>query len=89
MSDFVVHGQFGAYELSELCRQPYRNCVFSAGFANGHPVDTLYLRFEREDEEPTTWLLRPDEAAAVAWCLTGALWSEQMRRMEPGEEAGE
>jgi hypothetical protein len=66
-----------AYE--EMIAQPYANCVFSAGFVTGHPVDTLYLRLARGGEEPTTILLRPDEAAALAWCLTGALWSDYQR----------
>lgn len=64
----------------ELIRQAYTNVVFSAGFVDGHHVDTLYLRLERDGEEPTTILLRPDEAAALAWCLTGALWSERVRQ---------
>lgn len=67
-------------EFEELIAQPYRNCTFSAGFVTGHPIDTLYVRLSRDGEEPTTILLRPDEAAAIAWCLTGALWSERMRQ---------
>jgi hypothetical protein len=62
----------------ELIAQPYANCTFSAGFVSGHEVDTLYLRLKRGDDD-TTILLRPDEAAALAWCLTGVLWSERMR----------
>jgi hypothetical protein len=65
--------------FEELVAQPYADCRFSAGFLSGHPHDTLYLRLERDGDEPTTLFLRPDEAAALAWCLTGALWSERMR----------
>lgn len=82
----ILHGQHGEYELHEpVCTQPYRNCTFSSGFVDGHPVDTLYLRFEREGEEPTTFLLRPDEMAALAWCAAGALWSDHLARMAPEE----
>jgi hypothetical protein len=69
-----------ALEYEELLAQPYADCRFSAGFVAGHPADSLYLRLERSGSGLTTILLRPDEAAALAWCLTGALWSERMRR---------
>ena len=59
----------------ELIAQPYSNCVISAGAVEGHPIDTLYLKLEREGKVDTFLLLRPDEAAALAWCLSGVLWS--------------
>lgn len=83
----ILHGEHGAYTLLELLSQPYQNCVFSGGFVEGHPVDTLYLRLAREGEEPTTLLLRPDEMAALAWCASGALWSEEMRSMRQRRKA--
>lgn len=64
----------------ELIRQAYRNCVISAGTVAGHPVDTLYLKLERGGQVDTFLLLRPDEAAALAWRLTGALWSVEVAR---------
>lgn len=64
----------------ELIRQAYQNCVFSAGTVEGHPVDTLYLKLERDGQVDIFLLLRPDEAAALAWCLTGALWSVEVAR---------
>jgi len=45
----------------------------------GHAHDTIYLKLERENEEPLTLLLRRDEALAVIWLLGGALWSEQIQ----------
>lgn len=66
--------------FTELIRQAYQNCVFSAGAVEGHPVDTLYLKLERDGHTDTFLLLRPDEAAALAWCLTGALWSVEVDR---------
>jgi len=62
-------------ELQIVCSQPYSNCEISSGFVKGHPVDTLFIRFDRPPEEPTTILLRPDEMAAVSYCVGGALWS--------------
>lgn len=64
----------------ELIAQPYTNCVVSAGAVDGHPVDTLYLKLERDGLVDTLLLLRPDEAAALAWCLTGVLWSSLVER---------
>jgi hypothetical protein len=76
------------YEYEELCAQPYANCKFSAGKVEGHPVDTLYLKFERDMEEPTIILLRQDEALAVAWVLNGACWSmENLRNIEHSFDA--
>jgi len=66
----------------ETIRQEYSNCVFSAGLVDGHPVDTLYLILERDGKRDTCLLLRPDEAAALAWCLTGVLWTDHIGKME-------
>ncbi len=69
-----------------VCTQPYQDCVFEAGNVTGHPIDTLYLTLRRGGEE-TTLLLRPDEAQAIAWVLSGVLWSDQMRRLLAEQEA--
>ena len=65
--------QDGDLTFTELISQPYNNCEFSAGTVEGHPVDTLYIKWER-GEGGRILLLRRDEAAAMAWCLTGALY---------------
>lgn len=72
--------------LIQLTRQEFEgnNAAFSAGAVEGHEVDTLYLKLEREGEEPITILLRADEAASLIWCLSGALWSELDRRTSKG-----
>ena len=66
--------------FTETIRQAYTNCVFSAGLVEGHPVDTLYLMLERDGKRDTFLLLRPDEAMALAWCLNGALWSQEISK---------
>jgi hypothetical protein len=65
----------GDLVYTELINQEYANCVISAGLVEGHPVDTLYLKFDRNTDEALTILLRPDEMAAIAWCASGSLWS--------------
>jgi len=65
----------GPYRFTELICQEYTNCSFSAGIVEGHPVDTLYLQAEKEGTITTQLLLRPDEAAAIIWVMSGALWS--------------
>ena len=65
----------------QLIAQPYTNCQFSAGSVEGHPIDTLYLKWERGGIS-NMLLLRPDEAAAIAWCLNGALWSSLIENVE-------
>lgn len=61
--------------FDEIAAQPYTDAKFSSGVVSGHPVDTMYLRFERDGQAPTTILLRPDEMAAVLHVAAGALWS--------------
>lgn len=73
---------------TEMCAQPYGNCKFSAGLVDGHPVDTIYLTIEGEGREERTFLLRPDEAQAIIWVLSGALWSHEMGRMHKEQDEG-
>jgi hypothetical protein len=59
----------------ETVSQPYSNCKFSAGFVDNHPIDTLYLKIERDNDDTFIIVLRPDEMAAIAYCAAGILWS--------------
>ena len=59
---------------TELVKQEYANCSFSAGSVEGAGVDTVYLKVERDGIEDVFLLLRPDEAAAIVWTLSGAIW---------------
>lgn len=62
----------------QAVNQPYENCVISAGLVDGVEPDTLYLRFERDGDEPSTFFLRPDEMMAILHVGAGALWSAKM-----------
>jgi hypothetical protein len=71
--------------FSEVIRQEYsgNNCIISAGFVDGSnkpPVDTIYLRLEKDNVEPTILLLRPDEAQAISWITSGVVWSHLMEQ---------
>jgi hypothetical protein len=68
---------------TEIIRQEYKgnHCIFSAGFVEGQrkpSEDTIYVRLEKMDVEPTVLLLRPDEAQILAWITTGVVWSHLM-----------
>jgi hypothetical protein len=65
----------GDLTFTELIAQPYSNCVFAAGHVEGHAVDTIYLRWERDNDTERMIMLRPDEAVAIIQVLSGALWS--------------
>jgi hypothetical protein len=54
------------------------NCSFSAGIVTGNDPDTIYLRLQKDGVEPTMIFLRPDEANAIMFALSGALWSKIM-----------
>ena len=67
-------------EFTEVIRQEYaeNNCIIRAGFVDGDnkpQVDTVFLRLEKDGEEPTTILLRPDEMQIIAWVATGVILS--------------
>jgi len=68
---------------NEVLRQEYagNNCVFSAGFVKGSEIDTMYLSFEKDGEEPEIIHLRPDEMACIAYLASGVLWSGEMYRL--------
>lgn len=82
LENSVVFAEDGLL-FSEVIRQEYggNNCVISAGFVSGDnkpPVDTMYLRLEKDGVDPTVLLLRPDEAQAISWIMSGAVWSHLM-----------
>jgi len=58
--------------------QSYQNCEISAGIIEGLEPDTIYLRFDRDNNKPTTFFLRPDESLAIIHVLSGALWSNSL-----------
>lgn len=64
---------------TELVKQEYANAEFSAGSVEGAGVDTVYLKVCRDGETDVFLLLRPDEAAAIVWTLSGAVW----KHLEP------
>ena len=69
----------------EAQHQEYQDCVISAGLVEGIPPDAFYLRFARSGEEPTTIFMRSDEALAIVFCVSGALWSADIMREPPQE----
>jgi len=62
-------------EYAEVDTQPYTDARFSSGLVHGHPVDEVYLKFERDNEEPAIIVLRRDEAVRVAALLANAVWA--------------
>jgi len=66
----------------QALEQPYEDCTFSAGLVEGIEPDTLYLRVQRDGEEPLTLFLRPDEVLALVWVASGALWSAEMLALD-------
>lgn len=84
--------------FTEVMRHEYTNCDISAGTIENHYIDTVYLRFRRHSEpgDPSDDMiyLRPDEVAAVIWCMSGVLQhifvqgtKELQKLIEEGVEA--
>ena len=65
--------------LEKVVEQPYKDASFRAGLVQGHEVDTIYFEIDRDERPQLTMLLRSDEALALIWVLSGALWSEQIQ----------
>lgn len=81
-----------ALVYSEIFQQPYKDCAFSCGFVGGHPVDTMYLKWERPNEGPITILMRPDEIAVVGFLCNSLLWNHflpSQREVVHGEKPSE
>ena len=74
---------------TEMCAQEYgdNNCKFSAGAVEGHPIDTVYLAWEKDGDPGDMLLLTPDELAAISWVAQGAVWSYLLdKRLETDHE---
>lgn len=63
-------------KYKQMNKQEYLNCKFSVGYVFGHPVDNMYLKLERNGEEPIIILLRTDEMSAINHITAGIIWSE-------------
>jgi len=79
--EIKLHGgvQVQPITLEKVAEQPYQDTSFVAGLVEGHEVDTIYFEMVRDERTDLSVLLRRDEALALIWVLTGALWSEQMQ----------
>jgi hypothetical protein len=66
--------------------QPYENITLSSGLVKGIEPDNYFLRFEHGEDEPTIIFLREDEALAVIYTLSGALWSTSIFELEKDDE---
>lgn len=86
MSELSYDEMISQLTYDETVSQPYANCKFSAGFVHGHPIDTLYLQIERDNDDTFTIVLRPDEMAAIAYCATGVLWSHTLEEKQKKDE---
>lgn len=74
--------------FTEIIRQEYtgNNCIISGGFVEGEnkpEVDIIYIRLEKDNVEPTTLLLRPDETQAIGWVASGIIWSHLINQKAP------
>jgi len=59
--------------------EPEKHCTFSAGLVEDLPPENVYLKFEgARVGEPLTHYLRKDEAQAIIFVLSAALWALEM-----------
>jgi hypothetical protein len=80
--DFNVVWHGYNVKCSPVGRQEYSNCYIESGTVKGHPTDTIYLKVCNDDmPEPSILLLRPDEAEAIIWVLSGVLWNQEMEKI--------
>lgn len=81
--DSDVEWEQDGLHFIEIISQEYgaNHCKFSAGAVEGHPVDTVYLRWGKDGDEGGMLLLRPDEMAAIAYICAGMLYAVEMQRL--------
>lgn len=74
----------------EVDRQSYagNGAHISAGYIEGHPVDTMYVEFGAKDGQDVELvvLLRPDEVATIAWLCSGLLFSHEIAQLNEKEK---
>jgi hypothetical protein len=73
-------------ETVEVERQIYtgNNCTFSSGLVfDPDEIETIYLRVQKDGDEPYTLYLRTDEAARIAALLSNAIWSMEVQKWTP------
>jgi hypothetical protein len=73
-------------DLYEVDAQPYKDARFSSGLIHDDGPDDIYLKFERDGEEPTIITLRQDEAVRIAALLANAVWSAMLHGKMTNEE---
>lgn len=68
-------------------KQEYSDAVFSAGVADGHPHDELFICFTRDGKRENVLFFRPDEMSCLIWVASGALWSHLIMELQKKKEA--
>lgn len=63
--------------FTELIRQEYggNGAIFSTGVIEGHPIEQVYFKWEKADQDGGLLMLTIDELAAISWVASGTLWS--------------
>ncbi len=91
MTDITFDVHFSDGRVAECwqgAKQEYQDCTISAGLVTGIEPDSLYFRFERDDDDgPTTFFLRPDEMLALIHVCSGAMWSDNILAFEVALES--
>lgn len=72
-------------DCTQVIEQRYRNCRFSAGVVDGLEHEDVYLRIDKDGQEPTIFFFRKDEAQAVNWVISGTLWSLEVGLVKDDE----
>ena len=71
-------------ELVETVKQPYPNYVLSGGVIVDDPVEEIFIKFTptelgiEQGKQELELHLQAHEAAALIYCLSGALWSRMV-----------
>ena len=63
-------------------KQEYSDAIFSAGVADGHPHDNLFISLIRDGKRESVLFFRPDEITCLIWVASGALWSHLIMELQ-------
>lgn len=73
-------------KFKEISKLHIKSGFIEAGYVEGDPVDTVFLKLARTKLKHMTLLMTPDEAAGIIWALSGVILDTFMPECKDGKK---